>query len=132
MRDENHTNTLNTVDVEKHAQKRRLLNIAFTEQSVRAASPIMAEHTDRWNQVLMSETGEDGWSVPRDMSIWIDYLVFDVIGDLCFGENFKTKEEAENPYRAIPHTLMGYIKAGYPVRPPGSGVHFLSMLTYDL
>jgi cytochrome P450 len=115
IRDENHSNTMNTVDVEKHARKRRLLNLAFTEQSVKAAGPIMSEHIDRWNQVLVTKTDEDGWSVPRDMSTWIDYLVFDAIGDLCFGENFKTKEEVANPYREIPHTLMGYVKAGYPV-----------------
>jgi cytochrome P450 len=109
---------MSTVDVEKHAQKRRLLNLAFTEQSIKAAGPIMSEHIDQWNRVLVTKTDEDGWSAPRDMSTWNDYLVFDVIGDLCFGEDFKRREEADNPYKQIPHTLMGYVKAGYPVRSP--------------
>lgn len=66
-------------------------SLALTEQSFKAAAPMMASHIDQWIELLARDT-DDGWSIPRNMATWVDHLVFDVLGDLCFEEAFNTKE----------------------------------------
>lgn len=51
------------------------------------------------------------------MATWIDFLTFDILGDLCFGENFRTKEPGENKLKSIPHLLMKQVTVGYRVTP---------------
>ncbi|KAH8691695.1 benzoate 4-monooxygenase cytochrome P450 [Phaeosphaeriaceae sp. PMI808] len=106
-------NTLNTTNVALHAQKRRSLSLAFTEQPIRAASPIVAKHVDRWNDILLGKPDDEGWSMPKDMAIWSDRLVFDVLGDLCFGRAFNTKEPDDNPLKVIQHQIAESMKFLY-------------------
>lgn len=76
----------------------------------------MAKHIDRWNEILLQGTTDsEGWTEPKNMSNWCDYLVFDILGDLCFGKSFDTKEPGENKYRQIPHQIATYLKTFYPV-----------------
>lgn len=76
----------------------------------------MAKHIDRWNEILLEGTRDSqGWTEPKNMSVWCDYLVFDILGDLCFGKSFETKEPGENKLKAIPHLIAMYMKNYYPV-----------------
>ncbi|KAF2272270.1 benzoate 4-monooxygenase cytochrome P450 [Westerdykella ornata] len=110
----NDVHTVNSVDKQEHAKKRRLLNLIFTERSVKAASPIIVGHIDRWIQLLVGEDAiEDGWSEPRNMSTWMDHLIFDIMGDLCFGQTFNTKEPGENSLKKMPHLILKQIYVGY-------------------
>ena len=99
-----------------HARKRRVLNAVFSEKAIRSAEDFVKRHIDRWNELLIQ--GNDGkeWTDPKNMSDLTDYLVFDIMGDLCFGRSFEIKEPGENPLRVMPHTIAGAIKAMYPVR----------------
>lgn len=106
--------TLNTVDVAEHAQKRKLLNLCFTEKSVRAASKFIIKHVDRWNH-LLGEGNDVGWSAPVDFSAKVDTLAFDIMGDLCFGKSFDVKEPGENPLKVVPHNIVNYMRFYYPV-----------------
>lgn len=110
-------NTLMTSDVDLHATKRRLLNLAFTDHSVKAAGPFIAKHTDRWNELLVEskDKGTDDWSSSRDMTTWAKYLVFDVLMDLCFGASMNTKEPGENPWKTIPLAFDDFVSYNYPV-----------------
>lgn len=109
-------NTLNTVDVAEHALKRKLLNQAFTEKSLRSATAFIIQHVDRWNQIIADEIqGEAEWSAPMDLSRRLDELAFDIIGDLAFGRSFDIKEPGENPLKVIPESVAGYMKFYYPV-----------------
>lgn len=110
-------NTLITSDVELHAKKRRLLNLAFTDNSVKAANPFMARHIDRWNELLLESEGaiDGGWSCPRDMSTRAKYLVFDILMDLCFGATMDTKEPGENPLKRVPLAFDDFVIFNYPV-----------------
>jgi cytochrome P450 len=111
--------TLSATDVALHAKKRKLLNLAFTDASLRASGGFMSRHIDRWNELLPGEkSDETGWSEGRDMATWCDYLLFDLLGDLCFGTDFETKEPGENRLKGIPHAIAGYMKAFYPVGSP--------------
>ena len=115
-RNEDDLNTLNCTDIALHAKKRSLLNLAFNEKSLRAAGPFMSKHIDRWNELLPGEKrDDDGWSEPRDMATWCDRLLFDLLGDLCFGTNFDTKEPGENKLKSIPHAIAEFMKFFYPV-----------------
>ena len=108
-------NTLNTSDVALHHKKRRNLNLVFTEKSVRAAGVFINEHVNRWGDLLMgSESGE--WSPPRNMSDWTDYLVFDILCDLCFGRSLNIKEPEDNKFKGIPKAIHAYLTFTYPVR----------------
>ena len=114
QRNKNDINTLNTSDVAVHHRKRRLLNLVFNERSVRAAGLFINKHVDRWNELLPDGDGTE-WSKPKDLSDWSNYLVFDILGDLCFGRSFEIKEPGDNPFRDIPHAIHSYMKFTYPV-----------------
>jgi hypothetical protein len=53
--------------------------------------------------------------MPRTMSDMCDYLVLDVLCDLCFGQSVDTKEPGENEYRKIPHAMTSLLQLLYPV-----------------
>ena len=115
QKDERDVNTINTSNLALHHKKKRILNLAFTEKSVRAAGVFIQKHVDRWNELLTDEEGEN-WSQPRNISKWNDYLVFDILCDLCFGRSLDIKEPGENPFRDIPKTIHTLMKFMYPVR----------------
>lgn len=110
-------NTLSTIDVAEHALKRKRLNLAFTEKSLRSATEFIIEHVDRWNQIMIDQNNSTEWSSPVDFSKRLDTLTFDIMGDLAFGQSFGIKEPTDNPLKAIPENIAGYMKFYYPVRP---------------
>ncbi|KAK7186528.1 hypothetical protein DPSP01_002041 [Paraphaeosphaeria sporulosa] len=111
-------NTALTTDPPTHARKRKILNQAFTEKSVKHAADFVVEHTERWIELLADTTdapGKDGWTSSRNMSDWNDWLVFDILGDLCFGRSFDVKEPKPNPIRKIPHLIIQHVQLFYPI-----------------
>lgn len=110
-------NTLNTSDVAIHHRKRRILNLVFTEKSVRAAGLFIQKHVDRWNELLPDGDGSN-WSKPKDFTGWPDYLVFDILCDLCFGKSLNVKEPGESEMKSVPKTIHAYMKFNYPVCNP--------------
>lgn len=108
-------NTLNVIDKSKHAHKRRVLSPAFSEKSVRSAEEFVIKNVDRWSEILVQGTNGE-WSPPINMAEGIDRFVFDILGDLCFGKNFRTKEPEENPFKNIPQHITSYLKTLHPVR----------------
>ncbi|KAL2825528.1 benzoate 4-monooxygenase cytochrome P450 [Aspergillus pseudoustus] len=96
-------NTLTGTDPALHAQKRR---------------PILVEHVVRWCELLGSDddyNGDRDWSSPRKMSEVCDYLVLDVLCNLCFGRGVGTKEAGDNQFRQIPHTMALFLRISYPL-----------------
>jgi cytochrome P450 len=108
-------NTFNTTDKIVHARRRRILASVFSEKAIRSAETFVLQHVDRWNELLLDQDGET-WSQPRNMTDETDHLIFDILGDLCFGRSFETKEPGENPLKAIPHAIASTLKFFYPVR----------------
>lgn len=115
QRNERDVNTLNTSDVVLHHKKRRILNVVFTEKSIRAAELFIQRHVDIWNELLPDKDGKD-WSQPKNLAEWSDYLVFDILCDLCFGKSLDIKEPGENQFRGIPKAIHAYMTFTYPVR----------------
>lgn len=112
-------NALNTVDPHKHTAMRKPLNSAFSDKSLRSAEPFITKNVDRWIEVLLDgekRTDTTEWSTPKNLGgEWVDYLIFDILGDLCFGRSFETIEPGDNPLRQIPHIIGGYLQFMYPV-----------------
>ncbi|KAJ8121710.1 hypothetical protein ONZ43_g1908 [Nemania bipapillata] len=113
-RNRNENTTIDTVDVAEHAQKRKILNLCFNERSLSAACKFIADHVDRWNELMLDEINTNDWSSPIDLGKRIEELVFDVIGEISFGRSFNIKEPEENPLKQVPHCIENYMLFYYP------------------
>ncbi|KAF2728790.1 benzoate 4-monooxygenase cytochrome P450 [Polyplosphaeria fusca] len=113
-------NTLSATDPALHAKKRKLISIAFTDQSIKGAAVLIQGHITRWTELLFENGGtktESTWSEPRDMSKWADNLTFDIAGDLAFGVQFQTKEPktGDSRFKEIPSSIIQLMTFLYPV-----------------
>ena len=70
-----------------HARMRRLLNHAFSETALREQEPLMNSYFDLLVQKLSEKV--DGPAHGKvNMVRWFNFTTFDLVGDLCFGEDF--------------------------------------------
>ncbi|KAI9155031.1 Cytochrome P450 monooxygenase atnE [Paramyrothecium foliicola] len=107
---------MTAVDKAEHAAKRKLLNLAFTEKSTRAASEFVVKHVDRWHEILSEQKCRDGeWSSTVNIAHELDFLIFDIMGNVSFGSSFDTKEPGDNPLREVPAHIANYLKFYYPI-----------------
>ena len=71
----------------------------------------------RWIELFKEATqkGADGqWSKSLNMADEVNYLVFDILGDLCFGKNFNMKEP-ESDLKHVPELMATYLQILQPV-----------------
>lgn len=111
--------TLNAIDTEVHARKRRILNYSFSDKALRSAETFVLTNTDRWCELIdehaaTAADGDDGWSTSLNMTDWINHLVFDILGDLCFGKQFNMKEPG-NELRHVIHLISGFMQFMHPI-----------------
>ncbi|KAH7089779.1 cytochrome P450 [Paraphoma chrysanthemicola] len=107
-------NTWSSTTISMHARKRRVLNYAFSEAALREAEVFLHSNIDRWLELLGQTEGNGPWTDPRNMCNWIDWLVFDILGDLCFGQNFNMKEPDSN-LRHIPEVMVSFLELLHPI-----------------
>ena len=131
-------NTLSETDVGEHARRRRLLNLAFNEKSLKASEAFHSRHIDRWHELLMpnitdeeKRLNEDGWGMNLDLAESMELLVFDILGDLSFGVDFQTKEPGENKLKEIPKAIRDYMMFFYPVGASSFSQAIKSLHTYS-
>lgn len=94
-------NTHNTRDKELHARKRRVLSHAFAEGAMKEMQRYILGNVRTFcEQIGMEDGGAEakGWSRPRNMSDWCNYLAMDILGDLSFGKAFHMLESPENRF----------------------------------
>jgi cytochrome P450 len=93
-------NTHNTRDKAEHARKRRVLSHAFSPKAMKEVEQyILANERVFVDQIGTGASNErKGWSTPKNMSDWFNYLSMDILGDLCFGKGFKMLEKEDNRY----------------------------------
>jgi cytochrome P450 len=109
-------NTITSIDPELHARKRKLLNLSFTEKSLRAASEFMITHIDRWIELIAEDCKDsDRWTAPKDFPELANVLVFDIMADLSFGRSPRIKEPGDNILKSMPHNIAHYLIFLYPV-----------------
>lgn len=108
--------TWNSIDPAVHSFKRRVLNHAFSSKALRSAEPFVLSNTDRWCELLDNEVsaGAGEWSGSVNMTDWVNYLVFDILGDLCFGKSFDMKEP-NGPMREAPELMADMLALLNPI-----------------
>lgn len=93
-------NTHNSRDKDVHARKRRVLSYAFSDGAIKEVERYILANI----RTFCAEIGKGvssvskGWSAPKNMTDWCNYLTMDVLGDLCYGKAFHMLESPDNRY----------------------------------
>ena len=100
--------THSAIDKSLHARKRRVLSQAFSESAMRGLQPhilgVIRTFTDVIGDIFTransdsDKTATEEWSKPKDMGLYANYLSYDILGDICYGESFDTLESPENRF----------------------------------
>lgn len=95
-------NTHNTRDKHVHARKRRVLSQAFSDSAIKEMERyILANVRTFCAQIGLGAGGSGdrkGWTAPKNMADWCNYLAMDILGDLSFGKAFHMLERPDNRY----------------------------------
>ncbi|ERF75985.1 hypothetical protein EPUS_01351 [Endocarpon pusillum Z07020] len=84
-----------------HARFRRLLAHAFSEKALRDQEPILQTYVNRLVSKLHQQIDGPANGV-LDMAQWVNFMTFDIIGDLTFGHSFDCLESGElHPWVAL-------------------------------
>lgn len=83
-----------TADDAGHRRMRRLQNPAFSDKALRMQEPVIERYTSLMIHQLHREA-EVGTEVSVDIMSWYHFLMFDLIGDLAFGEPFYCLRDAQ-------------------------------------
>jgi averantin hydroxylase len=88
-----------------HSRFRRLLSHAFSDKGIREQNLLIRQYVD----LLIQRLHEHAGTRSQDMVDWYTWTLFDVIGDLAFGEPFDClKDAATHPWI---ESVFGNIKA---------------------
>ncbi|KJZ71658.1 hypothetical protein HIM_08970 [Hirsutella minnesotensis 3608] len=95
----------NAIDKNVHARKKRVMAQAFSDRAVRGMEPHILSAIRDWCAALgdnignaRSEVHDAVWSTPKDLAHWAAYMIFDVLGEICYGETFRTSLGSDNRY----------------------------------
>ncbi|KAI1499097.1 isotrichodermin C-15 hydroxylase [Biscogniauxia marginata] len=93
-------NTHNARDKALHARKRRVLSQGFSDAAMKEMERyILANVRTFCQQIGLGATDErKGWTAPKNMADWCNYLAMDILGDLCYGKAFHMLERPDNRY----------------------------------
>lgn len=98
------------IDKEKHAAKRRVLSHAFSDSALRSAESFILENIVKWcNKIGPTEDRE--WSEKRNIGDWSNWLGYDIMGELAFGQQFDCLNSEQ--YRHLPTALTEGAKFQY-------------------
>ncbi|KAI9041924.1 cytochrome P450 [Aspergillus affinis] len=95
----------NATDKDVHARKKRVMSQAFSDQALRAMEPHIISSIREWCGAIGKDASSknksgasDRWTEPKDMAHWSACMVFDVLGEICFGRSFETSIKEENQF----------------------------------
>ncbi|RDW69038.1 cytochrome P450 [Aspergillus mulundensis] len=98
--DNGHPNIAFVLDPEEHARQHKVFAPQFRPSAVRTQEPIVHSHVDLWVKQIAAR-GRDG-TIPLDISKWFEWLTFDIIGELTFGQSFNaTRDNKSHPWVSI-------------------------------
>ncbi|CAI6058673.1 unnamed protein product [Clonostachys chloroleuca] len=108
--------TWNTTSKETHNRKRRVMNNAFSDKALRNAEPFVHANLNRWCDLIKGEIDKNGgeWSGSLNMADWTAHLIFDILGDLCFGKSFDMKEH-DSKLRYVPDLMIEFMAVTHPI-----------------
>lgn len=85
-------NVFSTTDIEFHRRHRRLLQGPLSETNLKVFHPVVEQRVDLAIQRMKEETKIRG---ATDVLKWFLFLATDTVGELTFGESFRTLESGE-------------------------------------
>lgn len=88
---------------ESHRRQRRILGHAFSGAAIAEQEPVITYYLELFLRRL-SENARAGKAV--DLRAWFNFLTFDIIGDLAFGESFGSLETS-NYHFWVQNILFG-------------------------
>ncbi|CAG7989284.1 unnamed protein product [Penicillium salamii] len=94
-------NTISATDKTVHGFKRRIMSQTFSDHGLRNVEERLMARIDDFITPLAdgSQPGshgtQDGWGSPRNMALMCNWLAFDIISDLSFGEHFNMLKSPE-------------------------------------
>ncbi|KAL7805836.1 cytochrome P450 [Trichoderma aethiopicum] len=94
-------NTHNTRDKDVHARKRRVLSHAFSESAMKEMQRYILNNIRTFCEQIGLQDGTSdskGWTQPRNMANWCNYLAMDILGDLSYGKAFRMLESPDNRF----------------------------------
>lgn len=107
--------TMQTIENGPHGRKRRILSNAFSDRALRSLEPFVQDNLQRWCQLLNEEIPEyGGWSESINLDHWLNWFVFDVMGDVCLGRSFDMKEK-NSDMRYLIELMASMMEFMYPV-----------------
>ncbi|KAH9988763.1 cytochrome P450 [Xylariaceae sp. FL0662B] len=93
-------NIVTTTDVTDHKRYRATLNPAFSERSLRNQEPIVMKYVSLLFEKLRQHVAEQP-EQRQDFINWLNWMSFDLIGDLTFGDSLNgLSEERSHPWMA--------------------------------
>ena len=75
-----------------HSRQRKALSHGFSKKAVLEQESIVQEYIDKFMDKMHAHALE---SKPIDLVQWFNFLTFDVIGDMSFGESFGCLEQED-------------------------------------
>ncbi|KAI1317976.1 cytochrome P450 [Xylariaceae sp. FL0255] len=107
--------TWNCTEKPVHARKKQVLAAAFSDKALRSAEPFIHANVDRWCELLSREIKAGAeWTGSLNMAELTSYLIFDILGDLCFGKCFNMKEPGSD-LRHISSLMASFIRIMHPI-----------------
>ena len=94
----------NAIDRNVHARKKRVMSQAFSDQATREMEPCVLSVIRNWCKAIGDTLDRDTvpdrvyWSRPKDMAHWSACMIFDVLGEICFGKSFETSLKPDNHF----------------------------------
>ena len=85
-----------------HARLRRLLIPIFSDNATRNQEALIQQYVDLLVQRLRGKAQDSKFHAKADISAWLNWTTFDMVGDLAFGESFGCLEAGEyHPWVAL-------------------------------
>ena len=102
---------MSTPNPADHRRMRALLSTCFTPSALQAQEPAIISHVDKLMEQLRRRCNkQDQGTTTINIVDWVSFVVFDIIGDLGFGESFHCLDNnALHPWVA---ELFTYSKVG--------------------
>ncbi|KAI3558597.1 cytochrome P450 [Colletotrichum abscissum] len=93
-------NTHNARDKDVHARKRRVLAHGFSDSAMKEMERYIIGNVRSFTAEIGRGASAEtkGWSTPKNMTDWCNYLAMDILGDLSFGKAFHMLEAPDNRF----------------------------------
>ncbi|KAH8165600.1 hypothetical protein CIB48_g2654 [Xylaria polymorpha] len=93
-------NIVTTVNVSDHKRYRTTLSPSFSDKSLRGQEPIVMKYVSLMLE-KMRKHAVDRPDEPQNLMDWLNWMAFDLIGDLTFGESLNSlANETSHPWMA--------------------------------